>query len=78
MLIHTGAEKLKCDLCDRAFIRKHDLKQHMLSHTQYVPFIVFLIYVVSAKAYWIVVLFGIDCCNFFFSICCIQVEITVI
>lgn len=38
MLIHTGAEKLKCDLCDRAFIRKHDLKQHMFSHTQYVAF----------------------------------------
>lgn len=36
MLIHTGAEKLKCDLCDRAFIRKQDLKQHMFSHTQYV------------------------------------------
>uniref|UniRef100_A0A3B5AJ89 C2H2-type domain-containing protein n=1 Tax=Stegastes partitus TaxID=144197 RepID=A0A3B5AJ89_9TELE len=33
MLIHTGAEKLKCDLCDRTFIRKHDLKQHMFSHT---------------------------------------------
>uniref|UniRef100_A0A3P9GXT0 C2H2-type domain-containing protein n=1 Tax=Oryzias latipes TaxID=8090 RepID=A0A3P9GXT0_ORYLA len=33
MLIHTGAEKLKCDLCDRAFIRKQDLKQHMFSHT---------------------------------------------
>lgn len=39
MLIHTGAEKLKCDLCERTFLRKHDLKQHMFSHTQYVTYL---------------------------------------
>ncbi len=35
MVIHTGAKNIKCDHCDKMFVRKQDLKQHMYSHSLY-------------------------------------------
>lgn len=34
MVIHTGEKNLKCDYCDKLFMRRQDLKQHVLTHTQ--------------------------------------------
>ena len=34
MLLHTGKKDVRCQVCERKFSRKGDLKRHMLIHTK--------------------------------------------
>ena len=34
MLLHTGKKDVRCQVCERKFSRKGDLKRHMLTQTK--------------------------------------------
>lgn len=33
-LFHTGTKGFQCEVCDKRFYHKSDLKRHMLTHTK--------------------------------------------
>ena len=34
MLVHTGKREHQCEVCEKKFSHKGNLKQHMLTHTK--------------------------------------------
>ena len=34
MLVHTGKKDFKCEVCEKMFSRKNNLRSHMLTHTK--------------------------------------------